>query len=509
MHQPVKKGNATAMAGCSLCVTALLIATIPAQTFGPPIVTNVPSFGTRWVTYADLNRDGNPDLVAVNASFPNGQLAYHLGDGLGGFGPRQYLSTLFASTQVASADFNLDGFADLVVSNPSGQTAVHLGRSIGLLGPAVQILGVHHPLVVDVDQDGDPDLVGTGPNNAAQLRIVYGNGAGGFTTYQQWPLAHASSSLAAVDVDGDGRAEFVTMFNWSIESSYQLLRRDGAGFVLDPPVVVHQGNAALGGSVDFDEDGRQDLLVTVGTSLRWLRSVGNGFAPPVTVATETANLFVMHSTDFDGDGHADVLVGRQNSTPVSALGRGDGTLGPWVAQPDLNAPNAQFVDVTRDGFPDYVSMDSNTIETRSQSIAFHPGTTPFGAGSPACRGAVTIGTSTMPEVGNTAMRVRCANVPKGAIGLVFGGGTQNVGGYPGLDGMRLHTGQVLSITLGSGPVGEDGTFSVPMPVPNELYLRGLDVYLQGVFLGDRGNGDLCGGTPLGLVTTLGLAVVVQ
>jgi hypothetical protein len=494
--------------GRSLFTFMALAAALPAQNFGPPVVTNHPFYAARGVTFPDLDRDGNTDLVAVDFSFPQGRMAYALGDGAGGFGSMTIVPTLFAAVTVASGDLDFDGLVDVVVSNPSGQTAVHFGQTSGLLGPPNQITGVYRPLIVDADGNGIPDLVGTAPNNLSMLSIVFGNGHRGFPTSQQFQLTDSAINLAAVDLDGDGRPEFVAFSSNATRSSYQVLRRNGSSFVLDPAVVFYQGSSTFGGVGDFDEDGREDLIMGVGSTVQVFRGNGIGFDPGVIVISGTATMFVQAITDFDGDGHLDIVYSQQNGTPMSALGLGNGTFGPGLNQPDMVGTPAAFVDVTRDGVPDYVLVGSNTIETRSQLGVVRSGVSPYGTGSPSCTGAITIGLDSDPLVGNLAMRVRCANVPRGAVGLVFGGGEQNIPGFLFL-GARLHAEQVHSITLGSGPVDASGTFSVPMPIPNEPSVHGVVAFVQGVFLAHPGDGALCGAFPFGIISSLGLRITAQ
>src|SRR5579871_2790496 len=72
---------------------------------------------------ADLNHDGNPDLVAVS----NGSVVSMLGNGHGGFGSPK-LSTISGLNSVgvlfAASDFNNDGFVDVAVHGTDPVTGV-------------------------------------------------------------------------------------------------------------------------------------------------------------------------------------------------------------------------------------------------------------------------------------------------------------------------------------------------------------------------------------------------
>ena len=82
------------------------------------------------VAAADLNHDGNPDLVVVNSG-SYGPIGVLLGNGAGGFSPvtQTYITAATAPTNVAIGDFNGDGNLDVAVSND-----IRTGTAIILLG---------------------------------------------------------------------------------------------------------------------------------------------------------------------------------------------------------------------------------------------------------------------------------------------------------------------------------------------------------------------------------------
>lgn len=73
------------------------------------------------LTAADLNGDGNLDLLAVNAPVATvGSLAVFLGSGDGKFTRAGAYKVGVEPTQAVVADFNGDGFLDVAVINPKG-----------------------------------------------------------------------------------------------------------------------------------------------------------------------------------------------------------------------------------------------------------------------------------------------------------------------------------------------------------------------------------------------------
>ena len=171
---------------------------------------------------ADLNADGNQDIVVVDNS--NNRLIVLLGDGFGGFTPAT--GSPFAvgagPTSVAVGDFNRDGMPDLAATNSSDSTVtILLGDGSGNFSPAPgSPLGLATiPNVVsvgDFNGDGIPDLaiVGIADTNsrAGALTILLGNGSGGFSL-GAGPLFTAGrdpNSLVVGDFNGDGILDLAT-----------------------------------------------------------------------------------------------------------------------------------------------------------------------------------------------------------------------------------------------------------------------------------------------------------
>ncbi len=93
------------------------------------------------VLAADLNRDGHPDAVVMDATI--GLLSLSLNDGTGAFPPT--LNTPYTyqfaaqSYGVAAADFNGDGLPDIVVSNANTKTVSFLLSVKNLTKPTVAL----------------------------------------------------------------------------------------------------------------------------------------------------------------------------------------------------------------------------------------------------------------------------------------------------------------------------------------------------------------------------------
>jgi hypothetical protein len=168
-------------------------------TFRPPATLSAGSARPLWVATADLNHDGNLDLVAVMGSpthsIQAAQLAVFLGNGDGTFAAPLVMDLNVKVSlvgAVAIGDLNGDGIPDLAVSSDRNGADILLGNGDGTFREIAQpatdqsLTGV---ALADVDGDGILDLLILTDDGA----FLPGNGDGTFQAEQ-----HVSSGLSPV-----------------------------------------------------------------------------------------------------------------------------------------------------------------------------------------------------------------------------------------------------------------------------------------------------------------------
>ena len=289
----------------------------------------------------DVDGDGVVDRVDVNRGVSGPEtVMLSIGDGLGGFGVPQLVATAINAghaNDVALGDVEGDGDADLIVTRWSGVqiysndgTGTFTDRG-GEVFPCIDhayLLTITDVAFVDLDRDGDGDVVMTGwcedkaENPGSELRVEYNRGDGVFThasgssTGIQGPLA----GLSIADVDEDGRDDVVVA---APQISSVLVYRHGANGPFSYERRLTIPTAAGDVEVDdIDSDGNLDLVVTApGTgSGRVLYGDGLGQFPESHVVATGGDLVGPVAVgSFDDDGSPDLVFGNDADSVDSSV----------------------------------------------------------------------------------------------------------------------------------------------------------------------------------------------
>ncbi len=279
----------------------------------------------------DFNNDGISDIASANQNDKN--VSVFLNNGNGTFAPANTFSVGAGAIEVAGADLNRDGKADLVVTDGIKSAYVVLGNGDGTFGTATKITLHTNPIgisIADLNSDGILDLAiaNFGPENNSQgeVAILLGLGDGSFASPVYYPLTHNGVRLVAIDLNHDGKLDLaVAVQHFSTEKNgLAVLLGNGDG-TFQPVTTSVPGDASDVTASDFNADGNVDLVLAglYSDEVRVVLGKGDGtFQSPVAYPVEgTADSVA--AADLNGDGVPDLLVGGAEAAVL--LGNGDGT----------------------------------------------------------------------------------------------------------------------------------------------------------------------------------------
>ena len=331
------------------------------------------------------------------------------------FDPQVVFTTSGIPNCTEIADMDGDGKADLVVVNQiSGTISVYLNTAAsgsvtaGSFAAPVDFpvggFGVDLTVVGDVDGDGRPDIVFSGPSSSltsgggqiAVLRNTSSVGSLSFELTAAFAASHETKGIAIGDINGDGKPDIAAAS--SIDNMIFVFQNVSAPGNVDFAMMVafaagtSPDEIAIG---DIDGDGRQDLIVPnyYDNTISVFRNTTppgayidtNSFSARVDFSTGTNPSFVTVG-DVDGDRKADVVVLNADNTASifhNTASSGIINAGSLTALPALTLRNSSITikmgDITGDGRADLVvnNAGDNTVSVFRNTSA--PGAISFAA----------------------------------------------------------------------------------------------------------------------------------
>ena len=245
------------------------------------------------IAVADVNGDGKPDVIVLNqcGTGPSstcsglGVVSVLLGNGDGTFQAAQsYDSGGFLAIQVVVGDMNGDGKPDLAVLNTEsegstddGSISILLGNGDGTFQPAQTLDSAYYPSSIaagDVNGDGKIDLVVSyycDPENEecsyGGVDVYLGNGDGTFQASVDYSSGgYITEEVILADMNGDGKPDLVVAHcgdSNCVHGKVGVLLGNGDGTFHEAQTYDSGGDLAVAVAVgDVNGDGKPDLVVS-------------------------------------------------------------------------------------------------------------------------------------------------------------------------------------------------------------------------------------------------------
>lgn len=288
---------------------------------------------------------GSGEFIQMNNAIPTGLKPYY----------------------ITTADFNNDGKPDIAVTNYNSNS-ISVIKNIGGLNFTSSVFnGVSEPAGIvsgDIDNDGDVDIIAT--SEFYNSFFVFINNGNGVFEYPYMISAGTHPTAIAIGfIDNDEFLD-IAVANWDIDYPYlRIYKNNGNGIFTQLNYYVVGSRPLCIFIGDIDNDGSNDIGVGIDYSnprVEFLKNNGLGiFSNSISVNT-LDRPYGISGSDFNNDGFIDLIVTNKYSNSLSYLKNFNGTAFVNYLIPTIgNYPYGIYLnDFNKDGKTDIATAFLNT-----------------------------------------------------------------------------------------------------------------------------------------------------
>ena len=327
---------------------------------------------------ADVNQDGNQDIIVSSPTLPDIAWLENLTDGLATVNYIPNSNTF--TTALLASDINGDSYPDLITADIRWYTflpTINEFSSSDRLNSFTD--GAYDVVSMDIDEDGDLDIISASNNDG---RIGWFENVDGLGNYNESQIlitddVHGVSDIHLSDIDGDDDLDIVGTVFWDKKVFW--IRNDGASIFSD--AIIIENNLAGANSVDvgdIDGDGNLDLIVAsygdgfgsevIDNAITWYRNEDGlgGFSSSLTILENDNRPSEVKLADIDMDQDLDVVctLGDGGVKWIENLdGAGNFGLSNNVSGDNIRLSRLEVGDMDQDGDVDIICSSYNDSPT--------------------------------------------------------------------------------------------------------------------------------------------------
>jgi hypothetical protein len=312
------------------------------------------------INTADFNNDGFGDLVVIYGT----TVAVRLNSGGNGYFAQVTYATNASNNAVLTGDFNGDGKQDVFTFSTSGSTPAFLyGNGDGTLQAAVSATGAPsgsnlQMMAADLNNDGKTDLAVK--ETTGSTSYFYIKGAGNAFNAPSSGNTSTLGSFTLGDFNGDGFKDMITAGS----GLAYINLNNGSGAIGAPTTTTATNMGYELQSGDYNNDGNLDVgYIQSGTQFIYLPGTGSGtFGAATNNGTSTSQLTILKAADINQDGKTDMLTFANSGTGVLTILKNSGSgLVNENNTYSISVNALAITDVNHDTYPDIVSVQSGHI----------------------------------------------------------------------------------------------------------------------------------------------------